>query len=121
MTWPLTPADVASDMGLTDVSGNDALTSATAAAVAFVERQRADLHTGQAGTPFAATKDIEHGTAMLAARLYERRGSLLGVAPSAGYEAAGQILRYDPDIEQLLGIGKSRPFGFGAAPVEACS
>jgi hypothetical protein len=47
--------------------------------------------------------------------LYERRGSLMGVAASSGYEAAGQILRYDPDIEQLLGIGKSRPFGFGAA------
>lgn len=115
MVWPLTPDAVAADMGIRDVNGNDALASATAAAVAFVERQRADLHTGQAGTPFAATADIEHGTAMLAARLYERRGSVLGVAASAGYEAAGQILRYDPDIEQLLGIGKSRPFGFGSA------
>jgi hypothetical protein len=102
-------------MGIREVSGNDALTAATAAAVAFVERVRSDLHTGQAELPFDASDDVKHGAAMLAARLYERRGSLMGVAASSGYEAAGQILRYDPDIEQLLGIGKSRPFGFGAA------
>jgi hypothetical protein len=99
-----------------DVDGNNALTSATAAAVAFVERQRPDLATGQAGdAAYDITADVKHGTAMLAARLYERRGSMLGIAPSAGYDEAATILRNDPDIERLLQIGRSRPFGFGAA------
>jgi hypothetical protein len=114
MVW-LEPADVGAFGGIRDVDGNDALESATAAAVAFVERQRADLPWDQ--EEWLPAADIKQGAAMLAARLYERRGSLLGVAGSAGYEAAGQILRYDPDIEQLLGIGRSRPFGFGSAPV----
>jgi hypothetical protein len=115
MVWPLTASEAAERMAISNVQDSEAFTSATAAAVAFVEDKRKDLKTGQEELPFDATDDVIHGTAMLAARLYERRGSLMGVAASSGYEAAGQILRYDPDIEQLLGIGKSRPFGFGAA------
>lgn len=115
MAW-LEASDVAAYAEIEDFEDNDALTSATAAAVAFVERERPDLQTGQTAG-FVPGDDVVHGAKMLAARLYERRGSLLGAVPSAGYEGAVQILRYDPDIEQLLQIGRSRPFGFGAPPV----
>lgn len=112
----LTPADVAAVGNISDVDGNDALTGATAAAVAFVERKRPDLSTGQSGdAAYAITDDVKHGTAMLAQRIYERRGSMLGIAPSAGYEEAATILRYDPDIEALLQIGRAAPFGFGSS------
>lgn len=114
VAW-LTVEDVAAagNISAANVTGNAALASATAAAVAFVERQRRDLATGQEPA-FDAPADVKHGAAMLAARLYERRGALLGVTASAGFEGAAEILRYDPDIEQLLGIGRYRPFGFGA-------
>lgn len=117
VAW-LTPEEVAEVGDIEgDVGDNTALTRATAGAVAFVERERADLLVGDPAV-FTPGDDVIQGAAMLAARLYERRGALLGIAPSAGYEAAAQILRYDPDIEQLLQIGRSRPFGFGAPPLE---
>lgn len=114
MAW-LTVEDVAAagNIAAANVTDNAALASATAAAAAFVERQRPDLATGQ--TPaFDAPDDVKHGAAMLAARLYERRGSVLGVTASAGFEGAAEIVRYDSDIEQLLSIGRHRPFGFGS-------
>ena len=114
----LTPAAVAAIGNVTDVDGNDALTSATAAAVAFVERVRPDVVTGQSGdAAYDIAADVKHGAAMLAQRLYERRGAMLGIAPSAGFDEAATILRSDPDIERLLQIGRSRPFGFGAPQV----
>ena len=115
MVW-LEPADVAEAFDLGDVGGNTALASATAAAAAFVERKRPDLITED--NEYQPTADVKHGAAMLAQRLYERRANMLGVAPSAGFDEAAAILRYDPDIEQLLRIGRHAPFGFGsAAPV----
>lgn len=117
MVW-LEPADVSAAFNLGDVTGNTALESATAAAAAYVESVRPDLITE--ADLYQPTASVKHGAAMLAARLYERRGALLGVAPSAGYEEAATILRQDPDIERLLGIGRAAPFGFGAPalPVE---
>lgn len=114
VAW-LLPADVAAVGNISDVDGNDTLESATLAAVAFVERQRPDLATGQTDPTYDPPDDVKHGAAMLAARLYERRGAILGVAPSAGFEDAATILRDDPDIERLLQIGRARPFGFGSA------
>lgn len=114
MVW-LEPADVAAAFNLGDPTGNTALESATAAAAAFVESRRPDLITED--DEYQPTADVKHGACMMAARLYERRGALLGAAPSAGFEEAVQILRYDPDIEQLLRIGRYRPFGFGAPAV----
>lgn len=117
MVW-LEPADVIAAEALTGVAEDEpALVSATAAAAAFVERKRRDLIDVDDDTLYHPTADVKHGAAMLAARLRERRGTLLGVAPSAGFEEAAQILRYDPDIEQLLRIGRFAPFGFGAPPV----
>lgn len=120
MVW-LEPADVIAANALAGVEPtNTALVSATAGAAAFVESRRPDLIDPDDTTLYHPTADVKHGAAMLAGRLYERRGSLLGAAPSAGFEEAAQILRYDPDIEQLLRIGRYRPFGFGAPvdPVE---
>lgn len=116
MVW-LEPADVALAFDLGDATGNDALASATSAAAAFVESRRPDLIDPEDTTLYHPTADVKHGAAMMAARLYERRGAILGSAPSAGFEEAAQILRYDPDIEQLLRIGRYRPFGFGSPPV----
>lgn len=115
MVW-LEPADVSAAFNLGDVTDNSALESATAAAASFVEEERPDLITED--DLYQPTARVKHGAAMLAARLYERRGALLGVAPSAGYEEAATILRNDPDIERLLGIGRARPFGFGAPALE---
>lgn len=117
MTWPPTAAEVAAFGQVDTVEGNTALTDATNAAVAFVERERSDLATGQEETPFDAGADIILGTKMLALRWYERRGSILGVAGYAQYDSGSPLLRVDPDIEQLLQIGRRRPFGFGSAPL----
>lgn len=108
MTWPITPAEVAAFGGIDRVNGNDALTDATAGAVAFVERRRPDLVTGQSGAAaFLTSPDIEQGAMMLAVNDYERRGSAKG---------AGDVDLYDRDrIDELLSIGKYAPFGFGAA------
>lgn len=116
MTAWLTPADVAAVAKIDDVTGNTALTNATAAAVAFVERQRPDLQTGQA-EGFVPTGDVKFGATLYAQRLYERRGSILGVAGYADFQGGSPLLRVDPDIEQLLQIGRARPFGFGAPAV----
>lgn len=110
----ITPNDVAAFADIEGVEGNDALTDATAAAVAFVERQRPDLETNQEAG-YVPSPDVRMGAIMLASRLYARRGSMLGVAGFAGFEGASPILRNDPDIEQLLQIGRYRPFGFGAS------
>lgn len=57
---------------------------------------------------------VKLGAAMLAHRWYARRGSPLGVAGYQELGAAG-ILRYDPDIARLLGIGTDGgAFVFGA-------
>lgn len=118
MVW-LEPADVNAAMllGITSPDDNTALVSATSAAAAFVERKRPDLIDPDDATLYHPTSDVKHGAAMLAGRLYERRGALLGAAPAGGFEEAAQILRYDPDIEQLLKIGRYTPFGFGSVAV----
>lgn len=117
MTWPPTPAAVAA-FGQVD-SVTQPLTDATNAAVAFVEEKRADLATGQEDPPFDADAKIVLGTMMLALRWYERRGSILGVAGYAQFDGGSSpLLRVDPDIEQLLGIGRQTKFGFGSAPLD---
>lgn len=118
----LTPAMVAGYGGVDSVEGNQPLIDATGGAAAFVEDKRPDLFV-QGEDPdvdpvFTPTDRVILGAKMLANRFYERRGTMLGVAGFAGYEQAAQILRYDPDIEQLLQIGRATPFGFGAGAVD---
>lgn len=89
---------------------------ALAAARAYVERKRADLVTTAGDPPvstFTAGADILLGTAMLAHRLYERRSSPLGAGEYSEFGGIGTILRYDPDIGRLLGIGREGAFVVG--------
>lgn len=88
------------------------------AACALVERKRPDLATGDPAV-FNPDAAIELGTAMLAHRYYARRSAPLGAAQFTEF-GAGTILRYDPDIGRLLGLGTEGGFVFGAAacPVE---
>lgn len=86
-----------------------------AAAAAYVERNRPDLLV--AGDPladppvpdvFTPPADVVAGAVLLTARLYARKGSPLGVA-SFGEFGPADVLRYDADIERLLGLGRYAP------------
>jgi len=103
-----------------ETSDETAFGGALEAARDWVEKKRSDLFT--AGDPladppvepeFQADGAIKLGTAMLAHRWYQRRSSPLGAAQYS--ELGATILRYDPDIAKLLGIGTDGKFMFGAA------
>jgi hypothetical protein len=89
------------------------------AACDLVEGKRPDLLSDDTPPVFVATGAIKLGTAMLAHRYYARRSAPLGAAQFTEF-GAGTILRYDPDIGRLLGLGTEGGFVFGAAslPVE---
>lgn len=107
----LLPADAANLMGKESEILDDARwAGACAAAIAYVERKRADLFPADEVT---VGGDIKYGTALLASRYYERVGSPGGVTSYNEY--TGSILRHDPDIPKLLGIGEAGAFVFGAA------
>lgn len=77
------------------------------ATAAFVERNRRDLVAVVDGAAtFTATPDVVEGAILLAARLHSRKGSPTGIA-SYGEFGPAAVLRFDPDIERLLGIGRS--------------
>lgn len=104
----LTATDVALHGGITvPVGGDAALDRWAAAAAAWVEEKRPDVDYR------SVPATIQAGAAMLAWRWYQRRNSPAGVAGFPEFGTAG-ILRYDPDIAQLLGIGSSGAFVFGA-------
>lgn len=83
------------------------------AARSYVEGKRADLFTADEPPAFTADAAVKLGTAMLAARLYARRRSPLGTTGNAEF-GASDMLRHDPDIAKLLGIGVEGKFTFGA-------
>lgn len=91
--------------GSADEAGVDRRRVATAA---FVERHRRDLAgVDLDGTPtFTPTPDVVEGAILLAARLHARKGSPTGIA-SYGEFGPAAVLRFDPDIDRLLGIGRS--------------
>lgn len=108
-----------------DDDADAVMEAALAAARDYVEQRRGDLVTTDDAdvTAFRPTPAVTWGTAMLAYRLYLRRTSPLGVAVT-GFEgnAAGEILRHDPDLERMLGVGSAAAFVFGGArrrPTEA--
>lgn len=82
------------------------------AACEYVEGKRAELLIGDPPV-FTPGPTVKLGTAMLANRWYQRRGSPLGAAQYSEF-GGGTILRYDPDIAKLLGIGTDGGFIFGA-------
>lgn len=78
------------------------------AAAAVVARQRPDL---KLDDPLVveAPAGVKHGAVLLAARLYARKGTPEGIA-TFGELGASSILRTDPDIGMLLGVGRfARP------------
>lgn len=70
----------------------------------YVEDVRRDL-LSEDGSTFAATPRIVLGAKMLGSRLWSRRSSPAGIASFAEFGPA-VVLRYDPDIERLLGLGR---------------
>lgn len=80
----------------------------------WVESKRSDLFgEDDAGQPaFLVTESVRLGAAMLVWRLYKRRETPLGIlgATEDGYTG---IVREDPDIARLLGIGSAGRFVFG--------
>lgn len=82
----------------------------------YVEDRRPDLFVADEveGEPavFTPTGSVLLGAAMLAWRFYSRRTSPLGVIGFTEDGASG-MLREDPDIAKLLGIGRKGRFVFG--------
>lgn len=112
MTW------LDADLARTLVEGT-APTNSTAwqadvaAARAWVQKRRRDLYVGVPAV-FTPDDDVLLGTAMYALRLYTRRTSPLGVSQNTEW-GGSDILRQDPDIAKLLGIGPDGPPLFGGA------
>lgn len=90
-----------------------AVESSRKAACAFVERARGDLFVGTDtdadGVPdvftFTPGDDVVKGALLLTSRLYARKGTPAGIA-TFGELGAATILRTDPDVQMLLGLGR---------------
>lgn len=120
-TW--LDADDVGDVVGADLAGEWDSTSMQAfadGARSYVEERRRDLFVPDGVDPdllvFAPTPAVRVGAAMLAYRLYARRTAPLGVIGFTEDGAAG-IMREDPDIARMLGIGRHRGFVFGGAPL----
>lgn len=121
MTW-LDAEKVGAVLGA-DLAGpldQDKLDEACDAARAYVEEKRPDLWVTDAMvdppvSTYTPGAGVVYGAALFAHRLYHRTRSPLGVVGATSSESSG-ILREDPDIARLLGIGRSRGFRFGAGP-----
>lgn len=106
---------------LAGVINGTALEFWTAAACDYVEDKRPDLmvvtydvdEVTVLSTEFQATDRVKAGTVLLAHRLYQRRTSALGIVGVTS-DAVASVLRDDPDIERMLGIGRHRKWSFGA-------
>ena len=99
------PAWIDPVLALSHVGENgDALAPYLAAAAAYVTARRPDLNLAEAADPLMVPDDVQLGTVILAARLYARRGTMLGLA-QLGDGLVGSILRADPDVARLLRIG----------------
>ena len=87
-------------------------TGVVAAAVEWVEGRRPDIDFHpEDETPPVVGADVILGTAMLAGRWYDRGATPGGIAEHG--EFGGAILRHDPDIARLLGVGWSGRFVVG--------
>jgi hypothetical protein len=101
--WPITAADVSAWPGITPTATEQgALDSATAGVVALVERV---VLGSPDPVPAEVTDDIRQGAIMLAARIYGRRGTALGVVGTAELGTT-YVMRNDPDIGMLLRLNR---------------
>lgn len=89
--------------GMVDGTPED-LETARLAAAAFVEGRRRDLVWLDA-LPSEVPADVWLGAVLLTNRLLARRGSPQGVAEVGEFGPAA-VLRTDPDVERLLGLGR---------------
>jgi len=106
-SW-LTSAAVAAQLGLDPAEELPPLVEQVRlGAGAWVERARADLawvdDTGQGVDVVGG--DVLAGAALMVARLHARGASPLGLASFAEF-GPSQVLRLDPDIERMLGLGR---------------
>lgn len=95
-----------------------AIERARLAAADYCERNRQDLFPVVDLTvspvvrgPFTPGPAVVEAGVLAAARLYARKGSLVGLAAYA--EFAAQILRTDPDVGLMLGVGRYAKPGVG--------
>lgn len=118
-TW-LTSAKVAAVLGsdLAESVDDASMQQFCNGAASYVEGRRSDLwgltNDVEPAPVFQPTPAVVTGAAMLAYRFYARRTSPLGVVGFTEDGAMG-ILKDDPDIARLLGIGRHGRFVFGAA------
>lgn len=116
-TW-LSYSDAAAFEALSDVVTPEQTDwqIAVEAAAEYVQNRRDELtYTEAADVPAM----VRLGTSRLAHRWFDRKNNPLGSATFS--EFAGEMLRHDPDISMMLGLGPNRPFAFGAGlplPVE---
>jgi hypothetical protein len=100
--WLPLPSDLAA---LAEPQATDAQRARLAAA-AYVERVRKDLF-DEAGV-YTPNQDVVQAGLLLTSRLYARRSTPQGLA-SFGEFGPGTILRGDPDVDRLLGLGRHAP------------
>lgn len=122
VTW-LDPAEVVTALGadLGPIIDDDALAFWTAAARDYVEDVRPDLMVVEydvdgvtvLSSTYTPTDRVKAGTVLLAHRLYQRRTSALGIVGVTS-DAVASVIRDDPDVERMLGIGRRRKWAFGA-------
>lgn len=79
-----------------------AVEAARTAAAVVVERARPDLLVGDT---FLADEAVVFGAALQASRYFARRNSPTGLASYGDFGPAA-VLRLDPDIERLIGVGR---------------
>lgn len=84
---------------------NEAVEACRRAAAADVQRDRTDLYVDGTFTP---TDEVRHGAVMETARLLARRGSPAGIASYGDFGPAA-VLRFDADIDRLVGRGRYAP------------
>jgi hypothetical protein len=110
--WPPVVDDLKEDIGreVEDVRDDVRLQTVLDAAVAFVERVHAGRYdfTGADLTLPDPPDDICLGTLRLAGRYHARRRSVDGLVDMAELGLA-RIPSFDPDIDQLLRIGRWSP------------
>lgn len=101
----LPAAKVKAALGRQLAGGTDEdLETARTAAAAYVEARRADLVWLDA-LPGDVPADVWLGAVLMTNRLLARRGSPQGLAELGEFGPA-TVLRTDPDVERLLGIGR---------------
>lgn len=105
---PATTAGVKLHLGITDDRDDTRLTGIVAAVNAKVRRWPCVLVVaGTAEAPaadWAGGEDLVEGATLLAARLFRRKNSPAGVE-AFGAEGVAYVMRNDPDVAMLLGLG----------------